>query len=317
LLSVPMRVPTASGPAWLGQKSEQVGVQSHLIVRTPTLNPVSTLPAGGRSLGLTTFDHRLQPGATSCDLSELRFIDAYGLVGTACALLAAAKEGGHPPIDYPGQGQVCEHLSRMGFRDLLRELGYPIVLPETAVIERPDVLVPLTRTDHVFGAEQLSHLLHEQLRDHADPQVLEAILEGLWELAANALEHSGSEAVIMGQVYREGDLPHHRNRVQVAIGDAGIGIRRSFLDSERRQPHDDLAAIDLALEYLVTSVDDPGRGQGLFTAAEQVTALEGHLVLRSGTGRVTLSRDERTEDLVPLLAGTLVCMSLPLYPGES
>lgn len=112
-------------------------------------------------------------------------------------------------------------------------------------------------------------------------------------------------------------MPHHRNRVQVAIGDAGIGIRRSFLDSGRRQPNDDLAAIGLALEYLVTSVDDPGRGQGLSTAAEQVTALEGHLVVRSGTGRVTLSRDEKTEEPVPLLAGTLVCMSLPLYPGES
>lgn len=244
--------------------------------------PVFTLPAGGRSLGLTTFDGQLQAGAPSCDLSELRFIDAYGLVGAACALLAAAKAG-HPPIEYPGQRQVCEHLTRMGLRDLLRQLDYPVVLPDSAPIERPDVLVPLTRIDRVFGAEQLSHLLHEQLRDHADPQVLEAILEGLWELAANALEHSGSEAVIMGQVYRKGELPHHRNRVQVAIGDAGIGIRRSFLDSGRRQPHDDLAAIDLALEYLMTSVDDPGRGQGLSTAAEQV----------------------------------LVCISLPLYPGES
>ena len=172
--------------------------------------PVSTLPAGGRSLGLTTFDHRLQAGATSCDLSELRFIDAYGLVGVACTLLAAAKAGDHPPIEYPGQSQVCEHLTRTGFRDLLRQLDYPVVLPEAAPIERPDVLVPLTRTDRVFDAEQLSHLLHEQLRDHADPpQVLEATLEGLWELAANALEHSGSEAVIMGQVYREGDLPSH------------------------------------------------------------------------------------------------------------
>ncbi len=152
---------------------------------------------------------------------------------------------------------------------------------------------------------------------HADPQVVEATLEGLWELAANALEHSGSEAVIMGEVYRQGDLPHHRNRVQVTIGDAGIGIRRSFLDSGRHQPHDDLTAIELALEYLVTSVDDPGRGQGLFTAAEQVTALEGHLVARSGTARVTLSRDGTNRETVPLLAGTLVCMSLPLYPGES
>ena len=73
----------------------------------------------------------------------------------------------------------------------------------------------------------------------------------------------GSDALIMGQVYRAshgGTPPDHDDRVQVVIGDIGQGIRASFLATGFHAPDDDLEAIRNALEYLVTSVDDPGRG---------------------------------------------------------
>jgi len=246
----------------------------------------------------------------------LTFIDAYGLVGTACALLAAIDEGDRPPIENPVREQVRTHLALMGFRDLLGELDYATDLPEAHPPERPDVLVPVAKLDRQLAAEQLSHLLWEQLRQHADPQVLNATLEGLWELLANALEHSGAEAVVMGQVYGRGEPPHHDDRVQVVIGDAGKGIRGSFLESGRYEPRNDATAIELALEYLVTSVDDPGRGQGLFTTMEQMAELQGDLVIRSGTSKITVGAGGKRDEAVPFLAGTVVCMSLPLYPGK-
>jgi len=271
-----------------------------------------TLPTGGRSLTLERFDHNLCPNASSCDLSKLTFIDAYGLVATACALLASLGSGDPPPLRSPVQEQVRTHLALMGFGTLLEHLGYMPDLPVTSPPERPDVLVPLERFTSDFAAEQLSHLLWENLRREADPQVLNATLEGLWELAANAIEHSGAEAVIMGQVYRRGEPPDHLNRVQVVVGDAGRGIMRSLVESGRYKPRDDLEAIELALGYLVTSVDDPGRGQGLYTTMEWVTALQGKLVVRSGATKVTLESGPAGSERVPFLDGTIVCMSLPL-----
>jgi len=143
------------------------------------------------------------------------------------------------------------------------------------------------------------------------------ITEGLWELVANALEHSGADALLMGQVYERGEPPDHDRRVQIVIGDAGRGIRASSLESGTRLRADDAEAIELALQYLVSSVPDPGRGQGLTTTVEQATALEGTVVVRSGAARATVDpRGSRIEPAEPIGA-TVVAISLPLYPGRS
>lgn len=201
------------------------------------------LPVAKRALSLATFDRSLTATAQICDLSGLRFIDAYGLVGLSCALLAGDADS-PVPLTVPTHEQARSHLALMGFRDLLIDLGYRPDLPEATAPERPDVLVPVARLSGHIAAHHLSELLWEQLRRHADPEVLETAGEGLWELVGNALEHSGSEAVVMGQVYRRGEQPHHDRRVQIVIGDTGKGIRRSFLDSGRYEPDSDQAAID-------------------------------------------------------------------------
>jgi hypothetical protein len=160
--------------------------------------------------------------------------------------------------------------------------------------------------------------LWAQLESHVDPAVLGAITEGVWEMVANAIEHSGDDALIMGQVYRahRGGLPpDHDDRVQVVIGDAGRGIRGSFLATGTHEPESDLDAITLATEYLVSSVpDDPGRGQGLFTTIEQVVGVRGRMIIRSGEARVAISAEGHTHEAVPFLPGVIVALSLPLYP---
>ena len=210
---------------------------------------------------------------------------------------------------------MLEHLARMGFVQFLSDLGYDVPSwnePD----DHGDVVVPLRRISSIADAEQLSHLMWAQARRSVSPQVLQAITEGLWELVANALEHSGEEAVLMGQVYLRGDRPDHDHRVQIVIGDAGQGIRASFLSSATQSPADDREAIELALEYLVSSVPDPGRGQGLTTTAEEVTGLTGSVVVRSGAARVTVEAGARSAKSVPSMEGTVVGISLPLYPGR-
>lgn len=213
----------------------------------------------------------------------------------------------------PAAPQMREHLTRMGFLQFLSDIGVSRD-PKAAPSNRGDVVVPLTRIATVFEAEQLSELLWANAVQW-DAQVLEALTEGLWELVANALEHSGAEALLMGQVYERGEPPDHDGRVQIVIGDAGRGIRASFLDSGTRSPATDADAIELALEYLVSSVPDPGRGQGLTSTVEQATALEGKVVLRSGGARVTVAPEGSRAESVEPISATVVGVSLPLYPG--
>lgn len=137
-------------------------------------------------------------------------------------------------------------------------------------------------------------------------------------MIANALEHSGSDALIMGQVYRapRGTPPDHDNRVQLVIGDTGRGIRESFQATASHAPESDLEAILLALEYLVTSVEnDPGRGQGLSTTAELVLETQGCMIVRSGSAKISITESGRHAAAVPFLPGVLVALNLPLYPG--
>jgi hypothetical protein len=105
----------------------------------------------------------------------------------------------------------------------------------------------------------------------------------------------------MGQVYRAplGTPPDHDDRVQVVIGDTGRGILQAFLATGAHTPDNDLQAVTLALEYLVSSVtDDPGRGQGLYTTMEQVVESQGRMVVRSGTARVSITGTGRVEESV-------------------
>jgi hypothetical protein len=279
-----------------------------------------TLPHA-TALTIGRFDEALDDSAAVCDLSALAFVDAYGLVGTACAIQAARASGAAIEVVPPNGETTGAHLTAMGFREFVASEGRPLTLPDAPAAEASSVVVPLQRASDAGGSQSLSHLLWAQLRDHVDPQVLQAVVGGVWEIVGNAREHSGADALIMGQVYRRphGDTKRrpvdHDNRVQVVIGDVGRGIRGSFLAGGVINPASDREAIDLALEYLVSSVDDPGRGQGLTDTMEQVVGLQGRMIVRSGNAKVAITARGRTHTEVPQLPGVIVALSLPLYPG--
>lgn len=279
-----------------------------------------TLPRKARALTISKFESRLDPLASSCDLRDLAFADAYGLVGLACALRAGLRDLPDLEVSAPANATTGAHLTNMGFRDFLREHDLPSGLPDGSAAEVSDVVVPLQSAALAGGDQALSHVLWEQLRAHVDPQVLEAVAEGVWEILANAFEHSGSDAHLMAQVYRAkrgGEPPDHNNRVQVVVGDVGQGVLESFRATSVREPATELEAVHLALEYLVTSVpDDPGRGQGLFTTMEQVVALQGRMIVRSGDALVAIDQAGKESRTVAPIPGVMVALSLPLHPGE-
>lgn len=272
------------------------------------------------ALTITRFDEALAHDVVACDLRRLSFIDAYGLVATACALRTAAGENPRLRVRLPGNATTAQHLATMGLTQFAAALGL-VEAPTVGSSDHLDVVVPLRSAHDAGGAQALSALLWEQLNERVDPLVLEAVAEGVWEMVANALEHSGTDALIMGQVYRRargGVPPDHDDRVQVVIGDVGRGIRNSFLATGTHLPNDDGEAIRLALQYLVTSVpNDRGRGQGLTTTMEQILALGGRMYVRSGAALVSIDGTGIHEQAVETLPGVIVALSLPLYPGSS
>jgi hypothetical protein len=48
---------------------------------------------------------------------------------------------------------------------------------------------------------------------------------------------------------------------------------------------------------------------------EQIVQTQGRMVVRSGTGRVSITAAGRDSESVPFLPRVIVALSLPLYPG--
>jgi hypothetical protein len=268
-------------------------------------------------LTLSNADRALVAGGSGCDLSELTFIDTYGLVVAAVSALDAIQHGHEDAVTRPKRDALAEHLSYMGVARTLDHLGIRHDLPDRDPADLPEVVTPLQIVTRVGDLDGPSDLLHAQLRSKVDPQVLDALTTALWELGANAIEHSGSHAVVAGQVYRHGLAPDHNDKIQIVVGDTGRGVRASFLETRKHVPADDAAAIDLALTHMVSSVPDPARGQGLSTTSKEAVGLQGGFVIRSGLAKLREERWESNAQSVPQLPGTVVAVSIPLWPGDS
>jgi len=107
---------------------------------------------------MSRFDGCLVRDAEGCDLVDLAFVDAFGVVGTASCILAAAKAGEVPRVTLPAAPKMREHLAGLGFLGFLCDIGQEHEV-HAAPSGRGDVVVPLTRVASVFEAEQLSQLL--------------------------------------------------------------------------------------------------------------------------------------------------------------
>jgi hypothetical protein len=254
------------------------------------------------------------------DLSSVDHLNVYGVAGIACAILHAAREG--LPIDVrpPSSASASSFLSNLGFDRFSREVGgVTLALPIMTPRKASDVIVELRTFSSSEELQPLQDLLWDRLEGTRSSHLRSAMVEALWELGANVTEHSGSMGIFAACVQRPNRKDAH---VAFAVGDAGKGLRRSFLEGSRRHhPASDHEAITLALTYLVSSVTDAGRGQGLTTTVKQALELQGKVTVRSGAARRVITCSLRwypatlhlsgTPYSVPQLPGTLIAADLP------
>jgi hypothetical protein len=255
--------------------------------------------------------------APSIDLTSVEFVEPYGLVALACLLSHNEARSTLTDIVPPVSADVARYLSRMGLASVLTpaQIGQ-IRLPTVQAVHHPDQLVELTRFDTERSARHVGNKLFELLDGKIHPVALEALDIGLGEIQDNVRYHSRANqedayGFVAAQRYGSGQV---NDRIEVAIGDAGVGLVAGL---QKHAPRDDHHAIDLAFTMMVSGLEDPARGQGLATALEQVQNLRGSLVVRTGRS-MRFSNQPGTfgaSRQVSHIDGTIISFSVPCNPG--
>jgi hypothetical protein len=257
----------------------------------------------------------LDGGAALVDLARVGFVDAYALTGLACFVASASGDGVPVRVVLPEEPDVRSWLSRMHFRDVLeafevRGVGGP---PKVAERDRRDALIELERFRDANGSDRLASFIWERLEGGADAEVVNQLFEATGELGLNVVEHAGSPSggFIAAQRYKAGTPDE---RIIVAVGDVGIGIRESL--RPRYGDMTDDAAIRRAIQWNVSRVPEEGRGQGLPGIVDGVRGLGGAVWIRSGLASRRITRGRETSADVSRLQGTIVGARLPCRPGR-
>jgi hypothetical protein len=277
------------------------------------------MPSYRHALDAVTLDDvlslDLDRGAASLDLARIAFVDAYALTGLACFVASADRDGLPVRVVLPVEPDVRSWLSRMHFGDVLEAFDVHVVgdLPRVVERDRRDALIELQRFKDTHGSDRLASFVWERLQGGADGEVVNQLFEATGELGANVVEHAGSPSggFVTAQRYKAGTPDE---RIIVAVGDVGIGIRESL--RPRYGDMTDDVAIRRAVQWNVSRVPDEGRGQGLPGIVDGVRGLGGTVWIRSGVALRTIARGRQTTVGVSRLQGTIVGARLPCRPGR-
>lgn len=260
------------------------------------------------------------------DLRAVHFVEPAGLCGLAALLEFLAVRAESVSVALSGRN-VAAYMERMDFFRLFA--GRVEVQPDVSSLEE--------RERHNPGTLQELVNFHEEREISAIIQRISDILEGreyllrervaicstLSEICGNAAEHGRSSfgAYVAVQAYDHIVSGSRRDgeEVIISIADGGPGIRATLSRNPKYadQTKTDNEAMRHALHMGVTSTGEIGRGGGLTLVSQLSARNGGTLSIRSGSGRVTVNKDEKkTSRNVPEFPGTFVRVSLPRHAGE-
>ncbi len=265
------------------------------------------------------------------DARGAQWASPFGLVGMLTAVQAIREAGGPVPgFTVPVAEDVRRYWARTGFFGHLAELAelhgkVPKLKPDT----HSDVLLdvtPVRASEDVHAVvgkiqEGAARILHGELGLEAKATMGFAM--ALSEACQNIVEHAGTGGWVSVHAYtfrkRLG-----RRVVVIAVGDAGVGFRRSLEATQSRRFGDrwgDGAALEAAVIQNVSRFRDPGRGQGIAGIKRYLSRWEGKFSIRSGTARIVIvppwdDDAPMTEHLAPF-PGAQVQIVIPAQEGTS
>lgn len=236
------------------------------------------------------------------DLTGVTFLEPAGLAVLASAFDQAMRTGliaDGSVLLGPTNQNVCNYLRRMDlFHDVLAWDE-----PENFRRRTPQGFAPVSLFEDGVLASQAAADLAASVSS-ANSKEQSALREALTELAENVVFHAGHTR---GAACAQG----WAREVQLAIADRGDGIPSSLRRKAAHAGLSDKAALTAALERNVTRLDDPGRGQGLWTVSEMVEVNGGRLFVRSGSVLLRqIGHERKVSDNGPLWPGTVVVVLL-------
>jgi len=248
-----------------------------------------------------------EPRAVVIDLSGLDFIAPCAIAALSVTLQEAVRRG---VVRSPGQiiaptnPAVESYLHVMDFYALLGMEAAGTRLRRRPVGFMPAAMIPANPAADSSG--RVARLLVDALQHRCELQnrAGDTLWSNLSEILDNVQLHAESG---IGAVAVAASWPSNR-RIEIAVGDAGIGIPRAI----RRNPYlsvdADSDAMRAAIQRLVSGTTDPGRGRGLWQVSEIVRRNGGTLVLIAESTRLTVTEDGvRVQPSQPVL-GTLAIM---------
>lgn len=250
------------------------------------------------------------------DLHSCIFVDTFSLVTLLTIMTLGNEAGWELKLRLPSSTGACTYFARMRFFDLLPD-DINMDKEPPSVSEHAITLVPLTKLDinaGEYGIEQLCNFTYPQL----PLELAEDFTSALAEIGSNVVQHSqATVGFVAGQRFEKPFQGRQPPRLQLVVGDAGVGIRQSLLEARPEVAEiSDLAAIELALQPGVTSKPGVHSGVGLTTVKEYAEAFGGILRIRSGNGTIVLRRGHSRGFEVPGLQGTIVSVEL-CSPGRA
>lgn len=241
------------------------------------------------------------PDEILLDLTEVTFVTPGSLAPLAALVERASSS--LPPIrlQAPVNPDCRRYLASAGLLQILRELVTVVGAEELDGVgpsSSSDSLLPLTR---LCGQSELeSFLKHLERRldemlgcaDDSWDATKRPIISTVRELCENVFQHAGgAPGWVTAQKYR----PATGNPfVEVAIADAGIGVRRTLATHHTEfLTTSDGEALERMVKEHLSRHTDPLRGNGYYVLQEATRELDGSFLLRSGSGAVERRRRSR------------------------
>lgn len=303
ILAISQRASMDDGPGGDDLSHRGHRTRPRVRVMSPSMN------AAADTLDIVTTPARVlsDDWYTSIDLRTVRFLLPGGLVAVACAAQAAATAGHVIRVQAPVADDVRKYASRMGLGDVLSFCGVQIDLPPVHHHERADVLVECGWAGHDTIGE-LADLIGSRLWEAGvDAVSTDVITTSVYEIADNVVTHAGSDGgYVCAQTYERGSP---NERVEIAIGDTGRGIRASL--SERHEISSDEQALRLAIAESVSGINSR-RGLGLHYVARDIPKAGGRVTLMSQGAYLQVHPGGPYATSCDPVTGTLVGIRVPV-----
>lgn len=222
--------------------------------------------------------------ANSCvtfDATGLTFASPLDLTGVAAWAARMRHEGNPVSFALPADDDVRRYLARMDLVAHLDQAGVTVTGRSCSMrrADRGDVLLEVRRIRDPADVEQFACDAYKLARRYTSDNSAAAAAKMLGELLDNAVTHASSPV----GVYAAAQVHQRAADVQLAVADAGIGIRSHLARNPRFRNLTAAQALNAALQPGVTGTSER-RGNGLPDLLSTASGFGGQLLLRSDDG---------------------------------